>query len=96
MKNTLKWMICQACFKNAASQAHHRFSQSKLNRKLYGKLLDDSRNIQPVCAQCHGSHASVNLIIWNELTFCKALGIEPRSRTGKAIWKRMKGIKNES
>lgn len=73
-------MICECCNKKPACQSHHKFSQTKVARKLYGKLIDHPRNIQHCCADCHASHASEKLIHWNEIEFCNALGIEPRSK----------------
>jgi hypothetical protein len=74
--------VCSFCHKNRATQRHHKFPQSKPNRKLYGALLDDPRNAVPACADCNGSHA--NVIIWSEIEFCRALGIETRSKSAHA------------
>ena len=72
--------ICTACGKKPANQWHHKFSRSKWALKLYGpELLDHPKNLQPVCA-CHASHASLNLIKWDEIMFCRILGIAPRSK----------------
>ena len=54
------------------------FSQTKQNRKLYGKLIDDLRNIMPVCADCHPKAPHLT-----EREFCERLGIETRSKSGK-------------
>jgi hypothetical protein len=81
-------MKCEACGKKEATQRHHKFSQTKWARELYGDLLDDARNIQLCCADCHVSHASPNLIHWSECEFCKALGIEPESWSGLQVWGR--------
>lgn len=71
--------------------AHHKFPQSKLNLSLYGKkLIDDPRNIQtPVCIDCH-SNKKNGLQIWNEFEFCITMGIEPKSKTGKEAYVRLK------
>jgi len=45
--------ICQKCNKNKASEIHHRFSQKKLYRKIYGDLIDAKFNIQYLCYDCH-------------------------------------------
>lgn len=76
--------ICPICNKEKIFlQMHHKFSQTKWAKKLYGMLIHDARNIQYACADCHVSHASLELIIWNELEFCSALGIKPRSKLNK-------------
>lgn len=80
-------MICEACNKNIATEKHHRLSQSKLNRRLYGDLLESPHNIMYLCYDCHHNKPVEKL---SELEFCKFLGIEPRSKTGEAIWERMK------
>lgn len=77
-------MSCIFCGSNFFLGRHHKFPQTKLNRKLYGDLLEDLRNLQePVCGNCHAGHASPKLIYWREWEFCEALGIEPRSQTGR-------------
>ena len=74
-------MICEACRKNPATEHHHKLSQTKVYRKLYGGLLDHPRNIQMVCHDCHASHRSTNLVHYNELEFCVVMGIRPTSKT---------------
>lgn len=76
-------MLCEICCKIHNNKPHHKFSQNKYNRKYYGILLDDPINLQYVCWDCHCSHASSKLIIWNEFQFCEAIGIEPRSKQAK-------------
>lgn len=71
---------CEICNSTWEIQKHHKYPQHKWVRKLYGKLLDDPRNIQMACTNCHASHASLELIHWSEIEFCKELGIEPRSK----------------
>lgn len=73
-------MLCECCNKYKATQKHHKFHQFKWARRLYGKLLDDPRNIQYVCQHCHVGHASPDLIHWDEIEFCLELNIEPRSK----------------
>lgn len=70
-------MKCELCNKRA-DHAHHKFSQTKLNRKLYGDLLDDSDNI---CFLCYNCHLNKPIPKFTEIEFCEALGIEPRSKT---------------
>ena len=54
------------------------FPQTKTNRRLYRALLDDSRNMMPVCADCHPKAPHLT-----EREFCELLGIATRSKTGK-------------
>ena len=69
---------CAICHTKPASQGHHMFPQTKVNRRLYRALLDDSRNMMPVCADCHPSAPHLS-----EREFCERLGIATRSKTGK-------------
>lgn len=65
--------ICPFCGVSIATQRHHCLSQTKPNRKTYGKLLDASFNIMLCCADCHTSHAHVpKKYIWTEKQFRKA------------------------
>jgi 5-methylcytosine-specific restriction endonuclease McrA len=73
-------MKCEICGSPFNLTRHHKFSQTKWARKLYGKLLDDPRNIQIACHNCHVSHLSPLLIHWTEKEFCEALEIKPRSK----------------
>lgn len=77
-------MLCEIC-RRPATQRHHKFSQTKWARKLYGKLIDDPRNIMMVCEHCHSSHQSPKLIHWSEKEFCEALGIQPRSKVASGV-----------
>jgi hypothetical protein len=65
-------------------QTHHLFSQTKLNKKLYGKLIDDPRNVMYLCEKCH---LWKEIPKFTEIEFCKALGIPARSKTAKLIEK---------
>lgn len=71
---------CELCGGTVLLQNHHKYSQSKWARKLYGKLLDDPRNLMLVCGDCHASHRNPELPHWGELQFCEALQIVPRSK----------------
>lgn len=65
---------------------HHKFSQGKLNRELYGKLIDHPDNKQYICLSCNSSHqgqASGKLIVWHEIDFCRHFGIALRSKSGR-------------
>jgi len=78
-------MICQICNRRRAEHKHHLFSNTKLNRKLYGKLLEYKKNVISICSVCH---LNKSIPKYNEIEFCWALGIEPRSKSGKELWKR--------
>ena len=72
-------MICENCHYRPGEHRHHKFSNTKLNRKLYGKLLDDKRNIQMLCSICHLNKPVKK---YTEKEFCEVMGIEVRSKTG--------------
>ena len=76
-------MICECCLSCVAEQQHHKFPQTKLHKRLYPELIHHADNIQWCCADCHVSHASINLTHWSEKKFCEHFGIEPRSKSGK-------------
>ena len=80
---------CEICGGSYRLQRHHKFSDTKWARKLYGKLMDSPKNIQIVCADCHVSHRSPKLIHFGELRFCDELGIKPRSITGKQLYEKI-------
>jgi hypothetical protein len=71
-------MICEKCRAREAAERHHRFSQTKVNKRLYGALIHDHRNIQELCYDCHHNKPVDK---WTEKEFCAALGIDPRSKT---------------
>jgi hypothetical protein len=76
-------MRCSLCGKESIFlSTHHKFSQTKVNLKLYGRdLINNPINLQTnVCIDCH-SNKKNGLIVWSEQDFCKALGITPRSKT---------------
>lgn len=66
--------ICPKCGR-PATQRHHKFSQSKDNKKKYGKLIDADFNSEYYCEDCHSSHAQLgDGDTWDELTFvCAAI-----------------------
>lgn len=72
-------MICQICG-GIATDRHHLFSQTKLNRRLYGKLIDDERNIMYLCNGCHLNKSIPKM---TEREFCEVMGIEIRSKSGR-------------
>lgn len=72
---------CDVCFIEQSTERHHMFSNTRLNRKLYRKLLDDDRNIIYLCYGCHHNKSLEKM---NERQFCDVMGIEPRSKSGAA------------
>jgi len=79
-------MICKLCNKRKAEQAHHIFSNTKLNRKFYKDFLNHKDNLLPLCSTCH---LNKPIPKWNEIEFCKHFKIIPRTKTGRRIWDRM-------
>jgi hypothetical protein len=71
--------VCEQCYSRPAVHRHHVFIQSKINRKLYGKLIDDSKNIQRLCCECHLNKPVKH---FSEKEFCALFGIQTRSKTG--------------
>ena len=76
--------LCEKCGKPATDR-HHKFSQSKLNKKLYKDYIHSEMNIQYLCQNCHLFKPVDKL---TELEFCEIIGIEPRSKSGKDKFKR--------
>jgi hypothetical protein len=74
--------VCHLCG-GVATDKHHLYSQTKQARELYGKLLDDPRNIVYLCNACHIGGASIPKL--TEREFCAALGIEIRSKSGQGV-----------
>jgi hypothetical protein len=71
-------MICENCNINPASEQHHLFSQSRLNKRLYPEYIHHPDNILHLCHSCHHSKP---LSKWSEAVFCGHFGIKPRSKT---------------
>jgi hypothetical protein len=69
---------CVKCFERAAMHKHHKLPQTKLYRKLYPDFIDDERNIDLTCEDCHAN----NPTHYTEEQFCSIMGIEPRSKSG--------------
>ncbi len=78
-------MKCEKCHAMPATERHHKFSQTKVNKRLYGQLIHDPRNIQLLCYDCHHNKPVDK---WTEKEFCSALGILPRSKTERTLWAR--------
>ena len=72
-------MICELCGKKAEHQ-HHLFSQTRWAKKLYGDLIHDKSNIMLLCSTCHLFKAIPKK---TETAFCRDLGIDVRSKTGR-------------
>jgi hypothetical protein len=77
---------CLLCGK-PATHKHHRFSQTKWAIEKYGrKLIDDEKNIEWLCHDCHSSHNKIPAeLIWSEKKFCEALGITQNSTKDKIV-----------
>lgn len=61
---------CKICGKHRATQKHHCFPQTKMNRKLYGWLLDEEFNVVEACGYCNSSHANIpDEFRWDECRF---------------------------
>jgi hypothetical protein len=71
---------CNICQKEKILTHHHLFSQTKINKKLYGELIHRKDNIILICLDCHLTKALPKL---SEQEFCDLLGIEVRSKTRK-------------
>ena len=84
IENKMKQSKCAKCGE-LATELHHLFSQSKLNKKLYGELIHHPLNIQKLCYQCHHNMPVDKL---SELEFCDKLNIVPRSKCGLLIYNR--------
>lgn len=67
---------CEICGKQSTDR-HHIFSQTKWARKLYGKLLDDPRNIMYLCSLCHLSKVIPKM---DEKQFCAKMDIQIRGK----------------
>ena len=81
-------MICEVCGKARATQGHHKFPNTKVNRAILKRLMGSSKainssiNIQNLCHNCHIGEAK-GLIRWGEREFCAALGIETEELFGR-------------
>jgi 5-methylcytosine-specific restriction endonuclease McrA len=71
---------CEVCKEKVATEQHHRFSQTKWAKKLYGSLIHHEANLMALCYDCHHNKP---LDKWSEKEFCQALGIAIRSKTGR-------------
>ena len=69
------YFFCECGCGKVAQEKHHRFPNTKVNRKLYGDLIHHDLNIGFVHHDCHP-----NAINISEKEFCELLNIEPRSK----------------
>lgn len=74
------YLICPLCTKRRATQWHHKFSQTKNNKKLYPDYIHKPQNLIYICAPCHMSKSVPKL---TEHEFCDIMGIEPRSKSAQ-------------
>lgn len=68
---------CVLCGTDRKLQRHHLFSQTKVNKRLYGDLIHHPSNIVFACADCH---LNSPIPKYTEAEFCAVLGITPRSK----------------
>lgn len=76
-------MICEICKTYTATEIHHKFSQTKLNKKLYKDFIHHKDNLMRLCYNCHHNKPVEK---WTEKQFCDHFGIEPRSKSGRQKW----------
>jgi 5-methylcytosine-specific restriction endonuclease McrA len=77
--------FCEVCNSRFTEDIHHKFSQGKSHKQLYGKKLHHPKNLMAVCKACHPYAPK-----WNEKKFCEELNIRPLSKSG--LWK----VRNET
>lgn len=70
--------LCELCHEQPAAEWHHLFSKTKKNKMLYGALIHSPKNLLAVCHGCHEYAKHIS-----EKEFCRRLGIETRSKSGK-------------
>lgn len=76
--------ICKKCSKNSFVATHHKFPQTKLNKRLYPEFINHKDNlVYSICHNCHSKEKN-----WTEIEFCNHFNIVPRSKTGLEIYKR--------
>jgi len=68
-----------------ADHAHHKFSQSRENRKLYPEFIDHPDNIMYLC---YDHHLNKSIPKWSEIYFCMHFEIKPRSISGMELSKK--------
>ena len=78
-------IICEVCGIRQATELHHKLSQSKVWKSIYPEYIHNKVNLVHCCALCHKWKPMPK---WDEATFCKALGIAPRSKEAEIRKKR--------
>ena len=78
-------MKCELCSK-PATDIHHLFSKTKLNKKMYPDYIHDKRNFMYLCNDCHLNKFIPKL---TEIEFCEIMGILPRTKSGKTAYNKM-------
>jgi len=69
--------VCDLCGTRLAEMYHHKFSQTIINRKHYGKLIDSPFNLCKSCGECNVSHAHIpKWARWDENDFRMAADME--------------------
>ena len=71
-------MKCEICGRDKLINRHHKYARYKYRAVLYPEI-DEPINIQVLCSNCHLSKAK-GIVIWNEVEFCEAMGIEKRGK----------------
>ena len=74
--------ICEKCKRQLATERHHKFSQTKANRKKYGKLIDDTKNIMYLCYGCHHNKLRREDKM-NEREFCELMDMPMYSKASR-------------
>jgi hypothetical protein len=71
------FQICEAtgCF-HRATEHHHWFPDTKVNRRLYGKLIDADFNVELFCQRCHDRAENCS-----EGEFCRNADIAPKGKS---------------
>ena len=71
--------ICEKCHIRVAVHRHHKFSQTKHNRRTYPEYIDHPDNLVHLCYKCHEIDEPER---WAEPEFCTHFGIAIRSKSG--------------
>jgi len=74
--------LCANCLRHGkakkANHKHHFLSQTAVYRDLYSDFIDDPKNTEDWCNDCHLSKSLKKL---TELEFCQIMKIKPRGKT---------------
>jgi len=73
----MKHQLCEKCYSQIATELHHKFSQTKRNKKVYPEFIHHKDNIMFLCYNCHHNKA---LEKWTEKEFCKNFNINIRGK----------------